>query len=380
LTPFNAKEPHVSVVIRTYRRPMSLNTTLESLTKLEYDKTKLEILVTKSSGDLGVDEVVTNFVHEFGDSFRLTVITIEENSATKAWNAGIKASRGALVMVLPDDVHVHPLTLTRAVGHLTGNGKLAAVTYPAVPEGFNGTNRPSLLYRLHQLRFDQTVTTVRAVSVVTVYRRDYLTLVGLYREDMGPPLSIHEDWELGSRICRHGYKILIDGTLRQVHSVPVEVSSQENKSKNESQSKNQSNALYVLKSYSSAYMRRDASSFWEVLKSSPIEQILEYLGYALVPLTILLLVTTNVLFAFFFLVALFLVAATTALVKGYYRLFGWWERLAYPFVILSIRVFRTILAFAFVVLKARNFINFRRVFGRRVSDEKPRLSGAPGSS
>ena len=86
------------------------------------------------------------------------------------------------------------------------------------------------------------------------------------------------------------------------------------------------------------------------------------------------------LFAFFFLVALFLTAATTAHVKGYYRLFGWWERLTYPFVVLSIRVFRTILAFAYVVLKARNFINLPRAFGRRARDEKPRLSGAAGSS
>jgi len=341
--------PYVSVVIRPYRRRELLRMTIQSVLELDYDRRKLEVIIVKSAGDSEVDEGHTEFCTSVGQSLTFRILEIDENVATRAWNLGIKSSKGDLVIVLPDDVKVHPLTVKRALSYFVKDSCVAAVTFPAIPVDIEDMIKIPLPSRLHHLKILGTIRCSNVVSIVTVYRRDMLLEVGAYREDMGPPLSIHEDWELGSRITRRGYRVLIDGTLPQLHLESLNIHPNQCSMLHKGRSVYKLKFLSSIKAYVLSYLNRNWWSMLQVLRVSPITQLAEYFGYGLIPVLLLLLVATP-----FYAICLSsgVVAASVIIScsRGYYKAFGLKEQVVYPVILLSVRILRTYLfALGFIV-------------------------------
>lgn len=321
--------PKISIVIRTYFRPHTLSGVLESIAKLDYPRDLMEVLVVADPEDSGAENVAGSFSN--GNSgFSLKYIKCSVNSASACRNLGILESSGSMVAIVDDDVYVDVSALKRAVEHLEKDHDVACVCYPVI------STSPSLGEKLHHWRFLGTVSThVYTVFPITICWRDILVRVGLYREDMGPPLGLHEDWELGSRLRARGYRILIDGTLRNLHMLHMR------------EERNPSRRRGGLAEYLRGYMTKHWRTFFEVMKVSPLNQKVEYLFYFIFPISALFILwLAGAAYFIAFLSIVFSSATLNSFLRGYYSRLRFVERIVYPSMLFAIRVLRTYLSVA----------------------------------
>jgi cellulose synthase/poly-beta-1,6-N-acetylglucosamine synthase-like glycosyltransferase len=194
--------PPICIVTRTYFRSETLVKVLDSILALNYPKELIELVLAVDPSDSKVFEVVEKFKDK---NMRLELVIVDVNSADRGRNLGVMRRNSEIVAVVDDDVVLHPEVVNVALRYLLDR-KVAAVGFPAA------SSRPSLAEKLHHWRFLGLKSVgVSTVMPVTFFRRSALYEVGPYREDMGPPLTIHEDWKLGSRMKRNGYKVLVSG-------------------------------------------------------------------------------------------------------------------------------------------------------------------------
>ncbi|MEM1510015.1 MAG: glycosyltransferase [Thermofilaceae archaeon] len=324
--------PRVSIVIRTYFRAHLLRMILESLTKLSYPKSLLETLIIADSRDLQAIKVANQFTKALDVKIHLVGV----NSATHAWNRGILESTGEIISIMPDDIRVHPNTIDVALKHLR-DPKVACVTFPAV------TLKPSLPEKLHHWRFKGIITkNTFSILVISICKRDALESVGLFREDMGPPYSLYEDWELGSRIRSKGYTIVADGTLLQEH---LEYLDSEHKEKAEkAREKVKIKIIGLVKTHVTYQLKKNWWAFFAVMKVSPLIQKLEYLFYLLNPMGMIVILIINPVYLVAYSLLLVLITELNSFIRKYYIELSPKERLIFPLILLSIRTLRTYLA------------------------------------
>ena len=330
----------ISIVIRTYFRENTLVKTLKSIANSNYPRNKIEIIVVRDLKDQGAANVVDIFKQRYPE-VSILLLTMSVNSATQAWNLGIKHSKGKIVGVTADDVLIHPDSIRRAVSILKEDCKVAAVTFPTIFE------TQSIDAKVHHMKLIGTLTdNVSTALLLTFYRKKILEKVGMYREDMGLPFTIHEDWELGSRLRKHGYKIIVDGMIVQRHlGIPRKNISKtdfdnslHNRIRNDLKQ-----GIKRLRRYATSYFNRNYRTFFEVMKSSPLSQQVEYSFYFLMPLIGLGLLQKPI-YAFAYLLLLVFFLDAHSFFNGYYKVFGLRGRLVYPIFLLSARVLKTYLS------------------------------------
>ena len=180
--------------------------------------------------------------------------------------------------------------------------------------------------------------------------------LGLYREDMGPPYTIHEDWELGSRIRRHGYKLIVDGTLKQIH---LEDQGDNTISNGKDNGVRRGKSLHGILNYARQYVNKHWWSMYQVLRISPLSQRLEYTWYIISPILLLtLLLIHEYIYAVMLVTITFIVMElVNNVVKGYYRVFGITQRIAYPVITY---IARNVRAYLFLAGLIKNMIKSRR--------------------
>jgi len=328
------ENPPICIVIRTYFRARTLAEVLDSILSLNYPKELVEVVLSLDPRDVAALEVARGFKAK---GVKLEIVTLDVNSADRGRNLGIMKCSSDVVAVVDDDVVLHPETVNIALRYLRSE-KVVAVGFPAI------TKKPSLGEKLHHWRFlGLKAAEASTVMPVTFFKKTELLRIGLYREDMGPPLTIHEDWELGSRIRRHGYKVLITGEISMLHKV-------EENPRNDDitiPSRRPSTLACVLRSFMSyfeAYVNKYWWTFFEVLKVSPLPQLLEYIAYYLLPLTALALLMINPVWGLLLIVVVLAYIELNSFIRGYYRVLSLKERVAYPLLLTLVRVVRAYLA------------------------------------
>ena len=335
--------PPICIVIGTYFRAESLVKVLDSILALNYPKELIEVVIVVDPHDEEALNVIKRFMSN-GSNVRFRTVTLDINSANRGRNLGIMECDSEVVAVVDDDVVLHPETVNVALRHLRDE-KVAAVGFPAI-----SVSRP-LGERLHHRRFlGLKAVEVFTVMPLTFFRRSVLLKVGLYREDMGPPLTIHEDWELGSRIRRYGYKVIASGELRMLHLVEQPPSKGEGTAlaqhKRSTLVHKLGDVIRSVVRYARAYVDKHWWSFFQVLRVSPLSQKLEYVSYYLIPPAAVLLLVLDVFWFLAFLLATLTLVEVYSFVRGYYRVLSIWERLAYPPILVLARVTRSYLALA----------------------------------
>jgi glycosyltransferase involved in cell wall biosynthesis len=333
--------PPICIVIRTYYRAESLAKVLDSILALDYPKELIKVTVAIDSRDINALKVIEEFKAK---GLRLEAIILDVNSATRGWNLGIVSCDSKIVMVLPDDIILHPEVINIALRYLN-DVKVIAIGFPAI------SISPSLEEKLHHWRFiGLKAVEASAIPPVVFFKKSTLMKIGLYREDMGPPLTIHEDWELGSRIRRSGYKVLVSGELYMIHM------------ENHLGSKNEDigtavdrhkwsilvNMLRMFTKhviwYFKAYTSKHWWSFFQVLKVSHPSQKLEYAVYYMIPPIAILLLVANIFWFLAFLAVVLAFIEVYSFIRGYYRVLSARERLVYPVILVLVRITRSYLA------------------------------------
>jgi len=329
------EKPPICMVIQTYFRAAALTRVLDSILSLNYPRELIEVVLSVDPRDIAALEVAGEFKAK---GIKLEIVTLDVNSADRGRNLGIMRCNSDVVAVVDDDVVLHPETVNVALRYLR-NEKVVAVGFPAI------TKKPSLGEKLHHWRF-LGLKAVEAFTVMpaTFFKRSELLRIGLYREDMGPPLTIHEDWELGSRIRRYGYKVLVTGEISMLHKVEEGSSGNSDITVPSRRPPIPARVLRGFMSYFKAYVNKHWWSFFEVLKVSPLSQLLEYVAYYLLPLTALALLLINPVWGLLLIAAVLAYVELNSFARGYYRVLSLKGRVAYPLLLTLVRVVRAYLA------------------------------------
>jgi cellulose synthase/poly-beta-1,6-N-acetylglucosamine synthase-like glycosyltransferase len=325
--------PKVSLVTATHFAGELLGRVLRSIAELDYPHESIEVIIVSTASD----EEASLHVERFKKTCSSTVksATVHEDNADKKRNFGIRLSDSDYVSVTDDDIILNKSMVRRALAIMSSQEAVAAVAYPAISE------HPSLLERIHQGRFLGTTARAYALMPCTFFKRKALLEVGLYREDMGPPDTIHEDWELGSRLSKRGYKVIVDGTTPSQHLGKLAKRKRHNPGRVENTRKVKASTLArSALQYARQYLDRNSWSMFQALKVGPAAQLLEYALYLLTPTSFLILLALNVYWALVFLVAAITTSIISGLLKGYYRAFSLRERISYWLLLLSIRTVR----------------------------------------
>jgi GT2 family glycosyltransferase len=104
--------PSVSIVIPTFGRPRQLTDCLRSLTRLDYPRDRLEVLVVDDGGPAALDDVVSPFQSEVP----LTLIRQENAGPSAARNAGAQRAVGEYLAFTDDDCLLDPAWLRTVAG------------------------------------------------------------------------------------------------------------------------------------------------------------------------------------------------------------------------------------------------------------------------
>ena len=331
----------VSIAIPTYFRPKYLELLLSSIKKLNYDLSRVEVIVVRHPDDKEALQVINSFLKQ-NRGIEVKILDTPKDSVSVMRNIGIKSASSNIVILTDDDIVLNPNTIKRAIHFLREPG-VVAVGFPAL------TPRPTLQEKLHHGRFLGIIARkVNTTMPVTAFKKDILIkYIGLYREDMGPPHTIHEDWELGSRIRSKGYEIIVDGLTPQIHK-PFIGSKKDYLSKSKTKNSNKVKSILRLLTkvsiYISAYLNKNWQTLFIVLRNSPLSQKLEYMFYLSAPWIFIILFMVNISYALGYIVLIPTITIFYSFYKKYYKMFKLLERITYPIILLTIRIIRTNLA------------------------------------
>ena len=337
-------KPDICIAIPTHLTGEVIYYVLSSIAQVNYPKDRLKIYVIIWDKDLDTLNYTNKAKNEF--NLNLDIHFIESPNVNLKRNLGIKlCSNFKYILLLDDDIIIHPETINAALKHFANDSKVKAVGFPVVSDCSN------MAERLNHCRYVNTVVEHSATMPITVFSSDVFERVGLFREDMGPPLTIHEDWEMGSRIRKYGYKVILDGrypgkdlgsqTLRK------RMSSKVNNTINKKEG-----IIKRLVDYARSYVRKGWWSMYQVFKSSPLDQLLEYAFYFINPLLFIALLIINWMLGLGYLGMVIVGILINTFTKRYYSVFPVKERIAYSLLIIVIRMFRMYLFLIALLINA----------------------------
>lgn len=126
--------PTYTIVIPTYRRPDSLAECLQSVCDLDYPKERLEVIIVDNGGE---SENSRHAAVPFMDRLRLDYLVNAKNGGYGfSVNRGIRASRGARVVLLNDDARPMPDLLLECDRLLDADPSIGCVGCRAIEKGY----------------------------------------------------------------------------------------------------------------------------------------------------------------------------------------------------------------------------------------------------
>ncbi len=173
---------------------------------------------------------------------------------------------------------------------------------------------------------------------------------------MGLPNAIHEEWELGSRIRKKGFKVLIDGSIYSDHLAQDTLRAKIRNTTSKESGLKKANAVKGF----SGEAHKNYRTFFIVMKSSPLRQRLEYSIYFGLPLTFLALLFFGIPYFLLMAAATLIFIEMNSLSLGHYRVLNRRERIVFPLIAVFARVIRVYLSILFLLADAtKNYLETR---------------------
>lgn len=197
----------VSVIIPVHNGAATLKTCLEAVFHSNYSEFEV-ILVDDASSDSSID---------IAKEFPCKIIRMEKQGGPSvARNLGVAQAKGDILFFTDADVAVLKDTIKLGVFRLTSRPDLEAVigSYTAETPVSNFVSRYKnyLHHYTHQHSVGEVSTFFTACGVIRKSIFDKL-----YGFDESITTTALEDVDLGYRIIKLGYKVLLDGTLQVTH-------------------------------------------------------------------------------------------------------------------------------------------------------------------
>ena len=201
-------KPAISIIIPAHNAGQYLDRCLSAVARSTYSS--YEIIV--------VDDGSIDDTAEIGRKNGAEVFKLQSRSgpaAARGW--GSKKAKGEIFFFVDADVLIKPDTVERVVNDLTTNENIAAVfgTYDDSPAAKNFISQYKNLQHhfVHQHSNRDAVTFWAGCGAI---HREVFDKVGGFDQDRYETPSI-EDIELGYRMKRMGYRILLDKDLQVKH-------------------------------------------------------------------------------------------------------------------------------------------------------------------
>jgi cellulose synthase/poly-beta-1,6-N-acetylglucosamine synthase-like glycosyltransferase len=210
--------PTYTVMVPAYHEPEVINRLLANIARLDYPKSRLEVLVlVEADDDETIDALGTD---DPGAHFKLVLIPpAEPRTKPKALNYGLTLARGELVAIYDAEDEPDPLQLRRAAVALRRLGPEVGCVQAKLSYNNPGQNLITkwftLEYAMWFSYFLPGLASMRAPiplgGTSNHFRRLALRSLGGW-----DPYNVTEDADLGIRMFREGY------TVRVLESVTLE--------------------------------------------------------------------------------------------------------------------------------------------------------------
>ncbi|HEY2031709.1 MAG TPA: glycosyltransferase [Myxococcales bacterium] len=198
--------PRASVVIATYERGPALRRLLEDLAAQSVAKDSFEVLIVDDGSKTPASEAVSGLELPY----RLELVRQDNAGAAAARDRGARLARGEILVIVDDDMRLHPSFLEEHLRLHTGESR--RVVLGPIQAGSGAATNVFERYNAHRLRsFGEAVASGRqkllgnnlCTGNVSMRRVDYLEVGGFHRE-----LRRSEDAELGLRLEEAGVEMV----------------------------------------------------------------------------------------------------------------------------------------------------------------------------
>lgn len=202
----------LSIIIPTHNRARSLKPLLDSLqTASVAEGTSVEIIVVDNGSTDGTMNLLTE-ESATRRRYELKILAEPQPGKASALNAGLKNLDGDVVVIVDDDVAVHPTCLANHI-EAYKRTDFAAVQGRVLP-GKDPDGRPANLQRLREyniphIDYGDEVREIRGLTGTNMsFKREVFEKVGFFDTRLGPGASgFSEDTEYSIRIREAGFKI-----------------------------------------------------------------------------------------------------------------------------------------------------------------------------
>ena len=202
----------LSVIIPTRNRVDSLRSLLHSIDHSDHvSGRQIEVIVINNGS---TDQTREQLAYEVSLPRRHRLIVLEENfpGKSKAINRGLEAAQGDILMIVDDDVSLHPNCLAK---HMEAyeQGAFSAIQGKVLPgkdpEGRSADPRRMREYNIPLIDYGSEIVEIRGLTGTNMsFQRKVIETVGRFDVRLGPGASgFSEDTEFSIRVRKKGFKV-----------------------------------------------------------------------------------------------------------------------------------------------------------------------------
>ena len=207
-----ASLPNISVIVPTFNRGASLQRLLASLDSLELpDSFHDEVIIVDNGSTDNTREILIQGKRK-QNRFRFAVLKEETRGKSSAVNCGIRSAQGEILILVDDDVVLHPKWLVKHIEcyRTTDFDAVQGRILPGVdPEGRPADPSRLREYNIPIVDHGDEVKEIRGLLATNIsFKREVFEKIGFYNPRLGVGASgFGEDTEYSMRIRKAGFKI-----------------------------------------------------------------------------------------------------------------------------------------------------------------------------
>jgi len=198
--------PFISIITPTFNRKDKLRNCLESIRKLEYPRSLLEIIVVDNGS---LDDTIRMVRNEFRE---VKLVMEPRRGVSFARNTGFRHSKGRIISFLDDDCQVHRNWIRKIVRNFTckdligvGGPVVLSLDSMKISPRFLAFFSPFSHFDLGQRR----KYIVHLSGANMAFKREAFEFTS-FDPKLGPPNAYLEDFDFCETLHRLGFKLLYD--------------------------------------------------------------------------------------------------------------------------------------------------------------------------
>lgn len=200
--------PLVSIIVPAFNEKDNIQKTLASLTKLDYPKNKLEIIVVDDGSTDNTYELAQQFAKEKQKTFKGKILLLIKKNGGKgsAMNLGLKHATGEIIASMDADSIVTPSALKKMLGYFNQKDVMAVTPAMKVYQPKTYLQKFQMVEYLIGIYLRKAYAYLNSLYIApgpfSLYRKCFFDKYGGYDEK-----NLTEDMEIGLRIQSKGYQI-----------------------------------------------------------------------------------------------------------------------------------------------------------------------------